>query len=299
MKRTLYFGNPAYLSIKNKQLLVKYPDKDEVKKASIADLALLVIDNPRITITSPLLQELLSENVALVQCDKKHLPSGLFYNMQAHTEQLEVVNYQISLSQAQKDRLWQEIIRQKIRNQADLLSLYVSDIDRMNYFIKKVSPGDTRNYEGQAAAFYWSRLYRDFIENFHRDTDENGINAGLNYGYAILRSLCARALVQTGLFPMLGLFHSNKYNKFCLADDLMEPYRPWVDRAIRILLENGKSIDLSDKAIKATLLSIPQEDVKMGEKRYPLMKAIELSASSLKNIIINKNKTLMLPSFYE
>ncbi|MCD4747602.1 MAG: type II CRISPR-associated endonuclease Cas1, partial [Bacteroidales bacterium] len=238
IKRTLYFGNDAYLHTKENQLIVEFADNEKpAAKVHIEDIGIVILDAYRLTISQNLISKLLHNNVALITCDEKHLPQGLMLNLDGNHIQQEKFTTQISATEPLKKNLWQQTIKAKIRNQANLLKSLGIKIDNMIYWEKSVRSGDPDNYEGRAASFYWKSVFIDHIKNFKRGRFEEEPNNLLNYGYAILRAIVARCLIASGLLPTLGIHHHNKYNAYCLADDVMEPYRPYVDKTVLQIIE--------------------------------------------------------------
>ena len=293
IKKTLYFGNPAYLSLRNAQLVIKLPGVEKAEslpdmmKAQaevtkpIEDLGVVVLDNKQVTITSGLLDALLENNCAVITCDSKSMPIGLMLPLYGNTTQNERFRQQLDASLPLKKQLWQQTIQMKINNQASVLKNCVDEEVRcMHVWASDVRSGDPDNLEARAAAYYWKSLFAD-IEGFTREREGISPNNLLNYGYAILRAVVARGLVTSGLLPTLGIHHHNRYNAYCLADDIMEPYRPYVDELVFNLVQiNGKVLELT-KAIKAKLLEIPTLEVKIGGKRSPLMVAVGQTTASL------------------
>ena len=279
IKKTLYFGNPAYLSLRNAQLVIKLPGVEKAEslpdmmKAQaevtkpIEDLGVVVLDNKQVTITSGLLDALLENNCAVITCDSKSMPIGLMLPLYGNTTQNERFRQQLDASLPLKKQLWQQTIQMKINNQASVLKDCVDEEVRcMRVWASDVRSGDPDNLEARAAAYYWKSLFAD-IEGFTREREGIYPNNLLNYGYAILRAVVARGLVTSGLLPTLGIHHHNRYNAYCLADDIMEPYRPYVDELVFKLVQiNGKVLDLT-KEIKAKLLEIPTLEVKIGGSR--------------------------------
>lgn len=265
---------------KNETLPDSFKTKNEVTKP-IEDIGVVVIDNKQITLTSGLLAALLDNNSAIITCDSKGMPTGLMLPLYGNTTQNERFRAQIDASLPLKKQLWQQTIQQKIYNQASVLkSCSGTEIGCMQAWIKEVRSGDPDNLEGRAAAYYWKSLFGD-IPGFNRERTGVAPNNLLNYGYAILRAVIARALVASGLLPTLGIHHHNRYNAYCLADDIMEPYRPYVDKLVyRIVEEFGEDIELT-RDIKSRLLSIPTLDVKIQGKQSPLMIAATLTTASL------------------
>ena len=293
IKKTLYFGNPAYLSLRNAQLVIKLPGVEKAEslpdmmKAQaevtkpIEDLGVVVLDNKQVTITSGLLDALLENNCAVITCDSKSMPIGLMLPLYGNTTQNERFRQQLDASLPLKKQLWQQTIQMKINNQASVLKDCVDEEVRcMRVWASDVRSGDPDNLEARAAAYYWKSLFAD-IEGFTREREGIYPNNLLNYGYAILRAVVARGLVTSGLLPTLGIHHHNRYNAYCLADDIMEPYRPYVDELVFKLVQiNGKVLDLT-KEIKAKLLEVPTLEVKIGGKRSPLMVAVGQTTASL------------------
>ena len=225
IKRTLFFGNPAYLSTRNEQLVVNFPEPGK-KEATIPieDLGYVVLEDSQITITNGLLMKLVQHKTAVITCDKQHLPCGFLQPMVGHTEQTERMRHQLNASQPLKKQLWQQTVMAKIGNQAHHLLARSKNALKLKRWARDVKSGDAQNHEAIAAAYYFQHLFD--IEGFSRNQKGIPPNNLLNYGYAILRAVTARALCASGLLPSVGIFHRNKYNAFCLADDIMEPYRP-------------------------------------------------------------------------
>lgn len=289
IKRTLYFGNPAYLSLKMKQMVVRIPQKDDgdlpseadmVRTVPIEDLGVIILDNKQITITQGLIDALLENNCALITCDSKRMPVGLMLPLAGNTIQNERFRSQLDSSLPLRKQLWQQTIEAKIRNQAAVLK-YVTGQEHKNMlkWSDSVRSGDADNMEARAAVYYWKTIFPN-DPCFIRDREDEGANALLNYGYAILRAVVARALVGAGLLPTLGIHHHNRYNAYCLADDIMEPYRPYVDKLVVEMLEDGAE-DKLNATNKVKLLNIPVIEVKINEKRSPLMIAVSQTVSSL------------------
>lgn len=293
IKKTLYFGNPAYLSLRNKQLVIKIPEVEkcvslpetikqqaEITRA-IEDIGVIVLDHKQITITSGVLEALLENNCALITCDSKSLPVGLLLPLYGNTTQNERFRKQLDASLPLKKQLWQQTIQTKIHNQAAILAECRSEeVKCMHVWANNVRSGDPDNLEARAAAYYWKTLFAE-IDGFTRDRDGMFPNNLLNYGYAILRAVVARGLVTSGLLPTLGIHHHNRYNAYCLADDIMEPYRPYVDHLVySIYKERGSNAELN-KETKAVLLTIPTLEVHIGGKRSPLMVAVGQTTASL------------------
>lgn len=309
IKKTLYFGNPAYLSLKNKQLVIKLPEVEkndqlpsEIKKESIRtipieDIGVLIIDNGRITITQGVIEALLENNSALVTCDNTRMPIGLMLPLSGNKTQTERFRDQINATLPLKKQLWQQTVQSKIRNQAFVLSNKNNSIvDNMYAWASEVKSGDPDNYEARAAVYYWANIFNE-IEGFYRDREGIPPNNLLNYGYAILRAVVARSLTASGLLPTLGIFHRNKYNAYCLADDIMEPYRPFVDKLVCEIVAKGNDIKELTQETKFKLLNIPVIDVIMDGQRSPLMNAVGKTTSSLYKCFAGKVRKIKYPTF--
>jgi CRISPR-associated protein Cas1 len=290
IKRTLYFGNPAYLSTRNQQLVVDMKEKEPVS-IPIEDLGVVILDHPQITISQVCIARLLDNNTALITCNDKHMPTGLMLNLDGHTLQSKKFKAQTEAAVPLKKQLWQQTVRSKILNQAALLEKLGKQAAVLKTLAREVKSGDPENAEGLAAQYYWPRLVD---ENFIRGRFDGGMNAFLNYGYAILRAVVARSLVGAGLLPTLGIFHRNQYNAYCLADDIMEPYRPYVDEVVigNPLFWEGEELDL---AAKKVLLSLPTLDVKIDGNTSPLMVAVQRSASSLARCFAGETRQILYP----
>lgn len=294
VKRTLHFGNPAHLSVSNSQLIVELKDEQRTKHSvPIMDLGMVVLENPQITLTTAVLEALMNENVALISCNKNYLPSGMFLPFDANTLQTKVMRAQVEASIPLKKQLWQQTVKAKIHNQGVLLDKLGLNSQRLHVLKEQVLSGDTTNCEGQAAGYYWNQLYgTDFIRSQERNTP----NSQLNYGYAILRSIVARALTATGLHPSLGIFHRNQYNAFCLADDIMEPYRPFVDWVVFQMIQKEKTNELT-KEQKIELLQLPQLDITIGKVTRPLFHAVSMTTAGLNRCISQELRKIPYPVF--
>ncbi|MCI9846024.1 type II CRISPR-associated endonuclease Cas1 [Flavobacterium pectinovorum] len=296
IKRTLFFGNPAYLSTKNEQIVISYPDKEqETKTVAIEDIGVIVLENQQITITNGLLEKLTHNNVALINCDQQHLPIGLLMPLSGHTEQTERFKNQINASLPLKKNLWQQTISAKIINQAGLLKEKGIPCRKMELWAKEVTSGDALNHESRAAVFYWQNLIK--IENFTRGQKGIPPNNLFNYGYAILRAITARALVSSGMLPTLGIFHRNKYNAYCLADDIMEPYRPYVDLIVCHIMETEDSFEELTIEIKKQLLGVASIDVNIDGKNSPLMVAMSRTTHSLQECFEGSARRILYPIY--
>ena len=307
IKRTLCFSNPAYLSLKNGQLVIKLPEVEKnddlpetfkveaVKTIPIEDVGVVVLDHRQITVTQALLGALLDNNCAVITCDARHLPTGLLLPLEGNTLQSERFNDQIEASLPLKKQLWQQTVQAKIHNQASVLKrLRQTEVGNMLAWKKDVRSGDPDNLEGRAAVYYWQNLFPD-IDGFLRDRDGEAPNNLLNYGYAILRAIIARALVSSGMLPTFGIHHHNRYNAYCLADDIMEPYRPYVDElVVNYTIQNGYPEELTTD-VKSAMLSIPVLDVVINGQRSPLMIAATQTTASLYKCYSGESRKIVYP----
>lgn len=294
IKRTLYFGNTTYLSVQQNQLQIKTDERET--SVPIEDIGVLIIDHYQITLTHAVLHKLLDNNAAVITCNDKHHPVGLLLNLDGHTQQTEKFKAQLEASEPLKKQLWQQTIKAKINNQAAVLDKWEID----NSYLKRVSQmvlsGDTSNQEAQAAKYYWKVFFNEEEPFFVRERFGEYPNNFLNYGYAILRATVARGLVASGLLPTLGIHHRNKYNAYCLADDIMEPYRPFVDGLVKEIITETNEQELT-KEIKSRLLSIPALDIVIDGKKSPLMVGLQRTTASLAACYEGKSKKMIYPEF--
>lgn len=299
IKRTLFFSNPAYLSKKDQQLKVTEPGTN-TEKASVPleDIAVVILDHPQITLTHALMSDLTGRNVALISCDSKHLPSGLMLPLDGNHVQTERFRTQIDASEPLLKNLWMQTVRSKIENQAALLNRIGFDNKRLLALLPQIKSGDPENTEGRAASVYWKLLFNE--HDFTRDRFGVEPNSHLNYGYAILRAIVARGLVNSGMLPTLGIFHRNKYNAYCLADDIMEPYRPFCDEIVYDMFTKNE-IDSEDitREQKAKLLAIATADVLIDGKRSPLMVAVSRTTNSLYECFEGTRRKIVYPGFIQ
>lgn len=300
IKRVLAFTNPAYLSLRNQQMVIKLPT-DKVSDSQVAehtapieDIGVVVLDNRQITISQGLMAELLKQNVAVVTCDEKHLPTGLFLTLEGHNLQSERFREQIKASEPLRKNLWQQTVSQKIRNQSAILEQVSCENGNMQKWASSVKSGDVGNLEARAAAYYWKNVFEQYPD-FLRGQDEAYPNNLLNYGYAIVRAMMARALVASGLLPTFGIHHHNRYNAYCLADDIMEPYRPYVDKVVIEMLSEFEPTDNISQEMKKRLLGIPVMEVFIDGHRSPMLLAIQTTASSVQKCYSGEARKIIYP----
>lgn len=308
IKKTLYFGNPAYLSLSNEQLVIRLPEVEKanlpeaIKQEStrtipIEDIGVMVLDNKQITITQGVLAALLNNTVAVITCDNKRMPTGMLLPLSGNTLHQERFRNQIEAAVPLRKQLWQQTVKAKIENQAFCLQKNTSkSFAPLHVLARSVRSDDADNNEAQAAAYYWKNIFPN-LPDFTRDKEGTPPNNLLNYGYAILRAVIARALVGSGLLPVYGIHHHNRYNAYCLADDIMEPYRPFVDDLV-IKTTNKKEIPAElTTELKQEMLMIPVLDVLIGGKRSPLMIAAGQTTASLAKCYNGESRNIAYPSF--
>ena len=291
IKQTLMFTTPASLSMKNQQLVITQKETDEVVTRPIEDIGFVVVANQMVKMTVPLLNALADNNVSVIFCDDKQMPKSMLMTLEGNTTLQESYRYQMDASEPTKKRLWKQLVESKVKNQADLLNRVGQDGDVLKPYYMNVKSGDSDNREGLAARVYWGML---FEKPFRRDRDGEQPNAMLNYGYAILRAATARALVGSGLYPAFGIFHRNRYNAFPLADDVMEPYRPFVDEIAYRLYMDGATEGMTNY-VKSELLKVLFADVKMGKMTRPLEVALSMTTASLLRVLKGEETKLVLP----
>lgn len=300
IKRTLYFGNPAYLRCRNEQLEIEIPGaeslplKDRTTTIPVEDIGVVVVDHFQVTLTHHLIHKLLENNVALITCNDQHLPTGLMLNLNGNTIQQERFEAQIGATVPLKKQMWAQTIETKIKNQAAVLKKRGIKHDNMLYWSESVKSGDSENHESRAAAYYWQNLFADELL-FTRDSEGMPPNNLLNYGYAILRAVTARSLVASGLLPTLGIHHHNRYNAYCLADDIMEPYRPYVDLMVLGIIDKNKEINDLSKEIKVELLSLPAIDITINDQSSPLMIGMQQTTASVAKCFTGETRKIAYP----
>ena len=307
IKKTLCFSNPIYLSLRNAQLVLHIPEvennktlpeaikKEAERTIPIEDIGVVILDNKRITLTSGVMEALLENNCAIITCNQKSMPVGLLLPLCGNTTQNERFRSQIDASLPLRKQLWQQTIKQKILNQEYVLRTNTDkETNCMRVWSNDVRSGDPDNLEARAAAYYWRNVFTTY-PNFVRDREGVPPNNLLNYGYAILRAIIARALVGSGLLPTLGIHHHNRYNAYCLADDIMEPYRPYIDQLVLDIIQCNSEISDITRDLKMQLLGIPMLDVVINGKRSPLMIAAQQTTASIARCFAGESKRISYP----
>lgn len=297
LRKTIEISTPGTrLSVAHRQLVLKRPDLPDVSRP-IEDLGVVIIDDIRASYTQAVFLELLAAGATVMVTGRDHLPVGLMLPLDAHHVQTERHRAQTLSPVPVRKRAWQALVKAKITQQAEVLEHFTGSHGGLVPMVSRVRSGDPDNLEAQAAQRYWPRL---FGKKFRRDREAEGVNALLNYGYAVMRAALARSVVAAGLIPSLGVFHSNRSNPFCLADDLFEPYRPYVDWRVKLLCPDGRDSkavpSLSEPPTRAALLSLLNETILIDERRLPLLLALQSTATSMARVLTGGDPALALPA---
>ena len=291
LKRALFFSTPYCLSLRDGQMIIHTREApDQRKSIPIEDIGFVVLENQQVSITLPLLNALSDNNVAVIFCGENRMPNAMLMNLDSNRTQGESYRNQIEASEPLKKGLWKQIVEAKVRNQAALLRKLGRDGDKLKPYYMNVKSADADNREGIAAKIYWSEL---FGAEFNRSREGLPPNNLLNYGYTLLRAAVARAIMGSGLFPAFGIFHRNRYNAFPLADDLMDPYRPYVDEQVYRLYINGLS--QLTKEVKSELLRVLFADTHFDKVVRPLEVGLTFTASSLVKCFAGIQKKIAYP----
>lgn len=301
IKKTYYIENPARLSLKLDQLDINSSVSEEAVTRNLDDAGMIILDHAQISLTLPLLRSCAEKNVAITICDESHLPSGIFIPMSGHTESGGRMRSQVESSKPLRKQIWQKTVAAKIYNQAMVLKAYGLSYQPLIHTMPKVRSGDTSNIEGTAAAYYWKHLFQGELD-FRRDRFGSEPNAMLNYSYAILRSLTAKSIIGAGLTPFMGIHHKNIYNSLCLADDIMEPFRPFADARVKMYIdENPKLLcehELS-KSMRQYLLGILNTDVRLEDQLRPLQVSMQIVCAKLARCFEDDTVSPLIYPVYE
>lgn len=293
LKRTLFISNPFHVSTKLNQLVLKNKKTGEEKQTPIEDVGFAVFEHEECTFSLQAIHHLNANNVAAIFCNEKHLPTSMLLNLESNDIQSQLFTHQINAAEPLKKQLWQQTIKAKIRNQAKLFRQFGKQNEFLKRCTKNVKSGDASNEEAKASRYYWASLFAPL--EFTRDRFGLPPNNLLNYGYAILRAAVARALAGSGLLPTLGIHHHNKYNAYCLADDIMEPYRPFVDRlVVQIVNDTPEYAELTTQ-LKTQLLSVLTTDIAINDSTSPLMVGLSQTTASLAECFAGVRKTIKYP----
>lgn len=286
--RSVMIQNPARLSLSKGQLQLE--NDDGVTSLPLEDIGCIVLESSQITLSSALLGKCQDLGVCVVTCDDTHMPNGILHPFMPHSRQSKVAQVQVNWSAALKKRIWQNIVKQKINTQAEVLEIFnevPSAAKALRAMSKLVASGDPGNVEAQAARQYWVALFGASFRRHQGDT----VNGALNYGYAILRATLARSVTAYGLLPAFGLHHDSELNAFNLVDDLIEPYRPFVDRRVKLLvLENRLSTEERlTKEHRQVLAELLKETCRFPDGHQSLLNAADRTAASLVSAIEKKD----------
>ena len=290
--QTILISNPSKLSIKNNNILLKQADTEPTIIA-ISEVSVIVIDNPQVLLTAVFITSCAKFNIVVIFCDNKHTPVGVYYPYYQHSRHAKNTLTQINCGRVLQNKLWQKIIKVKIQNQQSVLQLTTKNNNSLAHIINQVQSADKTNREAYAAKIYWSIL---FDNNFLRSDVANSINSALDYGYSIIRSTMTRSIAASGMVPAIGIHHKSELNAFNLADDLIEPFRPFVDLLVYKNIDNLSS-DILSKDNKVALVNILNENVYCNNKKTTMLTTITTCCQSLLKAIYNKDVScLLLPS---
>ena len=290
IKRVVEISSGSYLYLKNSQLMIDKNGKN-IGQVPIEDIGVLILDNTATTLTQRLMVACQECNTVVIICDDKHLPCSFILPVVGkHSLHAKILKEQIAISEPTRKRLWQKVVKDKIIQQAKTLSLCGKECAQLTILADKVKPGDAGNREAVAAQKYWRIL---FGNGFKRNDELNALNSLLNYGYSIIKAMVARSVCGAGLHPALGLFHSNQYNAMSLADDIMEPFRPWVDQIAYDIANHGE-LDVNREK-KSRFLRLLDETVIYQNKRMPFMVSMHYLTANLKRCYTRKQKEFLFP----
>ncbi|MFA4907518.1 MAG: type II CRISPR-associated endonuclease Cas1 [archaeon] len=292
IKRTVYIGNPAHLFVHHEQLKI-HQNGQETSSIPIEDLGYLIIDHYGVSVTHGALEQLMENKVSVITTDSNHMPAGIFLPFVGSSIQTLTIAHQIGTSKPIQKSLWQQIVKAKVRNQALLLDHLELPSEFLHHLESKIRTNDETNREAVAAKYYWAILFDPL--RFKRHQEGKPPNNLLNYGYAILRAIITRAIVSAGLLPQVGIHHHNQYNAFPLSDDIMEPYRPFVDQIVQKIALEELDISILRPEIKRELLELPSIPVRMKKETKPLMIAASWTAASLQRCFAGKSKKILCP----
>lgn len=291
LKRALFFSTPYCLSLRNGQMIIHTREAPDMQKSvPIEDIGFVVLEDQQTSVTLPLLNALSDNNVAVILCGDNRMPNAMLMNLDSNKTQGESYRAQIDASEPLKKGLWKQIVEAKIRNQAALLRKLGRDGDKLKPYYMNVKSADADNREGIAARIYWSELFGANFTRFREGTPPNNL---LNYGYTLLRAAVARSIMGSGLFPAFGIFHRNRYNAFPLADDLMEPYRPYVDEQVYNLYQQGH--EQLTREVKSALLRVLFADTRFDNVTRPLEVGLTFTTSSLAKCFAGIQKKIAYP----
>jgi CRISPR-associated protein Cas1 len=282
----------SHLKVRYGQLVIGR-DGQEISTIPCEDIGVLLVDHQGVNYTHSVFTELLKCGAAIVLCGGNHHPAGMLLPLDSNSVQTERFRQQINVKEPVKKQLWKQIVQAKVKHQAKLLGKGNNGYKALMALHKRVRSGDAENIEAQASRRFWPAFFGD--ANFRRDINGPAPNNLLNYGYMVMRAAVARALCSAGLLPALGIHHRNRYNSFCLADDVMEPFRGFVEAKVREICRNGDYNGELDQQIKAKLLEVLYEEVEIAGFKGPLMVGLHRTCASLARCFAGEQKTIDLP----
>ncbi len=297
----IHIGSPSHLSLKNNQVQIRNKETKDTSSVPVEDISSIILAHPQITLSAAVMAHCVAQGVGIISCDAKYLPIGMMLSLDGHSIQQRIISAQLKASKPLKKQLWQSIIEYKVRNQLRLLETLDLDHAYLKRLSTEVKSGDNTAVEGKAARHYWRQYFcsvnahHGIPDATYRKRDGFPPNNWLNYGYAILRSMVSRALTASGLLPVVGIFHHNKYNAYCLADDIMEPFRPIVDQLVYDLcMKHPLSMDIP-MDIKSELLQIATLDCVLDQKQYTLHAALDRTTASLAQSFLERTNLITYP----
>jgi CRISP-associated protein Cas1 len=283
-----------HLAVRLGQLIIK-ENGTEISTIPCEDIGVLLVDHSGVTYTHSVFTELLRCGAAIVLCGGNHQPNGMLLPLESNTLQAERFAQQIKVKEPVKKKLWQQLVRAKIKHQAKIVGRDSDVYKSLMALREQVRSGDPDNIEAQASKKFWPVYIQDIISEFHRNIDGRPPNNMLNYGYMVMRAAVARALCSAGLLPCLGIHHHNRYNAFCLADDVMEPFRGFVESKVKQICETETAVDDLTQMIKSQLLEVLYQEVTICETSGPLMVGLHRTAASLQRCFSGEQKEMELP----
>jgi len=284
---------PAALHVRLDQLIIEQGETQA--QVPLCDLTALIVSHPQVSFTLAVINGICEKGGVFIICDGRRQPSAMMLPLVGHCEQTQIMAAQLLISEPLKKQIWKQVIQGKIKAQAETLFALREKDCGLEALAQKVSSGDSNNCEAQASRIYWPALFGDGFRR--RPLSDDIINVALNYGYALVRAITARGLCAAGLNLTLGIHHHNKYNPFCLADDLMEPFRPLVDKAVFNMRHDHQKEMKLDKVVKGYLIEeIFDERLFWKEESRSLKESVFICTSSLAGIIMKKGGRLAIPA---
>lgn len=296
IKRTLFISSPMKLFVEHDCLQLENLDTGDKHQVPLIDIGIIEFDHHTILLNNYLLKKAAELGIIIINCDKFHNPVGIFSPLFTNTLHTKVLKMQFEMKKPLKNQIWKELIKSKIENQSDLLNYFNKDYTLIEQLAKEVKSNDNTMREGVAASYYWKYLLGSY---FKRERLGNPPNSFLNYGYTLIRSVITRALVSSGLHPSVGVHHKNQYNHYCLADDLIEPYRIFCDKLVYENIDKFGQKEELEKEDKVKLLELINTETLIDGKVYPLQLAVKETVVSYLRSIENNKVDLKLPKLWK